>query len=262
MVVNRLPELSMNELDLQGTYGNYKATMSLCYFPSITYCLETIKYLHPKELEYYLGLTYERRVKSYLIGRYAAKRAVSSFVWEEHLDQILIEQGIFHQPIIVYPHKKNIQVSITHCDDLGAAIVFPEALPMGIDIERVSVKRKYVLESQMTKRERKLIKSLPYSEELMLTLIWTAKESLSKILKTGLTISLDILEVDKLEMKGNAVLGYFTNLPQYCVSSLIFDQYICSIAYPKSTLLSLDAVREVLEKIEHVMYNNKVINIL
>ncbi len=260
MVETRLPELAIKQLDLKGEYGDYKAFMSLCYFPAINHCFETIKYLHVKELEYYLKLTYEQRVKSYLAGRYAAKKAVSSFVQEENLDQILIEQGVFHQPIIVHTHANNIQVSITHCDDLGAAIAFPEALPMGIDIERISVKRKGILKSQMTEREKEIIKPFPYSEEVMLTLLWTAKESLSKILKTGLTIPLEILEVSKLEVKGNTVHGYFNNLSQYCVSSLMFGEYVCSIAYPKNILLSLEVVWDVLGKIEQAMNSKVFIN--
>jgi 4'-phosphopantetheinyl transferase len=252
-LTNRLPELSMNELDLQGTDRNYKVTMSLCYSPSINHYLETIKYLHTKELDYYLKLTYERRVRSYLAGRYAAKKAVSSFVQEEHLDKILIEQGIFHQPIVVYPHQKNIQVSITHCENIGAAIVFPEAIPMGIDIERISIKRKDVLNAQMTDEEKDLIKSFAYPEEIALTLLWTAKESLSKILKTGLTIPFNILEIYKLEVKENAVLGYFKNFPQYCVTSFVFNQYVCSITYPKGNFPDLKATEGVLEKIERVI---------
>ncbi|MUL33895.1 4'-phosphopantetheinyl transferase family protein [Priestia megaterium] len=257
---NNLSELSIKQLNLKGKYGDYKAFMSLCYFPSINHYFETIKYLHTKELDYYLKLTYEKRVKSYLAGRYAAKKAISSFVQEENLDQILIEQGIFHQPIIVYPNANNLQVSITHCDDLGAAIAFPEALPMGIDIERISIERKAILRSQMTEREKDIIKSFPYSEEVMLTLLWTAKESLSKILKTGLTIPLEILEVNMLEIKGNTVLGYFNNLFQYCVSSWVFDEYVCSIAYPKNTLLSLEIAQDVLNKIEQAMNNKVFIN--
>nr|WP_262385056.1 4'-phosphopantetheinyl transferase superfamily protein [Priestia megaterium] len=131
---------------------------------------------------------------------------------------------------------------------------------MGIDIERISIERKAILRSQMTEREKDIIKSFPYSEEVMLTLLWTAKESLSKILKTGLTIPLEILEVNMLEIKGNTVLGYFNNLFQYCVSSWVFDEYVCSIAYPKNTLLSLEIAQDVLNKIEQAMNNKVFIN--
>ncbi|MDT0150202.1 4'-phosphopantetheinyl transferase superfamily protein [Priestia aryabhattai] len=253
LLTNRLPELSISELDLRGKDKNYKVAMSLCYSPSITDYSETVKYLHPEELDYYMKLTYERRARSYLAGRYAAKRAISSFIQEEHLNKIIIERGVFHQPIVVYPHKKNIQVSITHCENIGAAIAFPETIPMGIDIERVSIKRKDILKSKMTDQEKKLIKSLTYPEEFTLTLLWSAKESLSKILKTGLTLPLDILAICKLEIKENAVLGYFENFPQYCVTSLIFHQHVCSITYPKGTLLDLKAIKGTVEKIKRII---------
>lgn len=56
-----------------------------------------------------------------------------------------IDRGILHQPLIVHPAALNLQVSISHCDELGAALVFPEALPMGLDVEHIRPARQAVL---------------------------------------------------------------------------------------------------------------------
>ncbi|SFJ69916.1 4'-phosphopantetheinyl transferase family protein [Thermoflavimicrobium dichotomicum] len=249
-LVNGFPKLSMNKLVLKGTDENYRANMCLCYSPFLAQYLETVKYLHPKELEYYFTLKFEQRIKSYLAGRYAAKKAVSFFVRDENLDRILIEQGIFNQPIVVHPNKMNIQVSISHCDDLGVAIAFSEELAMGIDIERISIDRKDVLRTQMTDREKELIESLPYSDETTLTVFWTAKEALSKILKTGLTTPFHIYEINQIEIKNGAIFSFFKNFTQYCTVSFIFGHYICSITYPRRTELSTRTVRNLLCDIE------------
>lgn len=260
MITNRFPGTFIEKLVLKGTDGNYRASLCLYYSPFHDEYLQAIKCLHPKELEYFLTLKFERRIKSYLAGRYSAKRAISFFVKDENLDRILIEQGIFHQPIVVHPNKKNIQVSITHCDDLGAAIAFSEELAMGIDIERISDDRKNVLEAQFTVREKALIKFLPYSYEVGLTFLWTAKEALSKILKTGLTAPFHIFEINKIEIKNSAIISFFENFPQYCTVSFIFGRYVCSITYPKRTELSIEAVRDLLHDVEQSIINKKVIN--
>jgi hypothetical protein len=67
--------------------------------------------------------------------------------------------------------------------------------------------------------------------------------------------------VTNLEKIGNIVLGTFKNLPQYCVSSIVFGEYVCSIVYPQNTVLSLDKVVGMLRKIEQSINNNILINI-
>lgn len=238
------PETSMLEFSLKGMGKSYKAYICLCYTPSLTQYLETVKYLHSKELEYFTTLKFERRIISYLAGRYAGKRAVASFLGEENYSQVYIESGIFNQPIVIHPNRSNIQLSITHCDYIGAAITFPETLPMGIDIERISSDGDAVLETQMTIREKELIQSSTYSETAGLTLLWTAKEALSKILKTGITTPFKVFEVSRIETKDNVVISYFKNFPQYCTVSFMFKQYVCSITYPKIVELDTQILRD------------------
>ncbi|UFJ41781.1 4'-phosphopantetheinyl transferase superfamily protein [Brevibacillus humidisoli] len=253
MITKRLPETSLAELVFTGTDMTYRGSMCVCYAPSLASYFETVTFLHPKELEYYCTLTYERRAKSYLAGRYAAKRSVSFFTREEHLDQVLIEQGILQQPIVVHPNRLNAQVSITHCDDLAAAVSFPEALPLGIDIERIRTDHTEVLETQMTDREKELIKRLPYSIETTLTILWTAKEALSKILRTGLTTPFTLFEISAMDVLNSSTRSYFTSFPQYYTDSYLFDHYVCSITYPKKTSLAVDAVGRLLADIERII---------
>jgi 4'-phosphopantetheinyl transferase len=95
---------------------------------------------------------------------------------------IFIQAGIFQQPVVV-SGKHNLQVSITHCDDFGAALAFPETDPMGIDIERIGPAQRAALERQMTEAEKERMNFLPVAYDMGITLLWTAKEALSKVLK-------------------------------------------------------------------------------
>ncbi len=225
----------VDTLVLKRHEGDMKA--ALCFFtlPLSSPLEECILVLHPRELTYFNNLKFDRRKRSYLIGRYAAKQALSSLLHEKDLTTILIEQGVFSQPIVIYGGMNNVQVSITHCDEQGAAIAFPEAHPTGIDIERIAPDKREVFESQITKIERDIISRLPYPYEMMLALLWTAKEALSKALRTGLMTPFELFELSTLEVENGYITTYFKNFAQYKTLSFTLDQYACSIVYPKKT---------------------------
>ncbi len=226
-------------LFLKRPEGGYRATICISDFFLDQYD-EILSILHPEEQKYYETLKFEKKKKSYLLGRYVAKHAMAFFVREKNLAKILIRQGIFNQPIITYGDKQNSQVSITHCGNIGAALVFAEAHPMGIDIEKVDMNRIGVLESEMTQKEIDLIQTHSLSYGKMLTLLWTAKEALSKSLKTGLMTPFYIYEVDKIEDIGDSIVSSFKNFIQYKATSFYLDNYVCSIVYPKMTEFIID----------------------
>jgi phosphopantetheinyl transferase len=228
------------ELLLQRPEEKFKAAICLCYVPDIMQYHEIVKLLHPQERKYYDSLKFEKRRKSYFIGRFAAKHAVSSLAGERDFQAILIRQGIFSQPIVTYIHEQNLQVSISHCEDLGAALAFPEAHPLGIDIEKIDTDRCSVLESQMTRSEKEQIKDILCSYDRMLTVLWTVKEALSKILRTGLTTPFHIFEVDRIEAKTDHLVAFFKNFEQYKAVSFDVGFSVCSIVYPKKTVITLD----------------------
>lgn len=249
------PQIFTKDFVIKGSNKEFRASLSIGYFSVPADFFKMVKFLHPKEFEYYFHLEFERRVKSYLTGRYVAKSAISFLTGEDSLDRICIEQGILHHPVVNLPNTTNVQVSITHCDDLAAAIAFSEELPMGIDMERISVDRNKVLETQMTVKESSLLSCLPYSYETTLTLFWTVKEALSKILKTGLTTSFHIYEISQVEVRDGVVYSLFENFPQYRTASYILGDYVCSITYPKKTEWSIAVVKDVLQEIEQSMTN-------
>ncbi|MBA4543501.1 MULTISPECIES: 4'-phosphopantetheinyl transferase superfamily protein [Thermoactinomyces] len=258
MMASDLPETWTAELILKGMDRNYMAGLCLCYSRRMMAYMQTVKFLQAKEREYFDTLQFERRIKSYLAGRYAGKRAVSFLIGEEKPERVLIEHGIFHQPVAVYPGSSKVQVSITHCDDLGAAIAFPEAVPMGIDIERICPEKKDVLERQLTVREQDLAKSIPFAYETALTLFWTVKESMSKVLKTGLTSSVGIFLIEKTEINDRVIVSHFVHFPQYCAASFIFEPYICSIAYPKRAVWETGMVRDLLDDLSGLLKGGRV----
>ncbi|MDM5187011.1 4'-phosphopantetheinyl transferase superfamily protein [Bacillus sp. DX4.1] len=218
----------------------FGAHLAICNVPEVK-LLENINVLHPVEKWYYNSLKFTKKKNSYLLGRYVAKKAISKLVDEEDYTSILVNKGIFNQPIVTYEQQPNIQVSITHCKCMGAAIAFPEEHPMGIDVESIHASKRSVLENQMTKSEIKVINMFAYSEgkDQMLTVIWTVKEALSKILRSGLMIPFDLLEVESIEFENGQFTSTFTNFTQYKAISFRIKDYIFSIVYPKKTRLTI-----------------------
>ncbi len=226
-------------LELVRPEGSYQAALCFCMMESMTDYEDIVKHLHPEERAYYHALKFEKRIKSYLMGRFVAKQAVAALIHEGNLADIWIQSGIFTQPVVV-SNQPNIQVSVSHCADFGAALAFPEAHPMGIDIEEIYQDKREVLERQITGFEAEQLKSFSAAYDTGLMLLWTAKEALSKVLKTGLMTPFQIFEISKIEVCGDYFMSYYKNFAQYKVISFTMDGYMCSIVHPMKTKLSLD----------------------
>lgn len=198
--------------------------------------LESITHLlHPKETTTVQALKFGKRKSSYLLGRYAAKKALSILFPTVAADSILISSGIFKFPVIESHHIHNTKVSISHCDTIGIALAFPESHPIGVDIERVNEKGIDALKSVINDQEFNLLTSYLLPSSVCYTMIWTIKEGLSKILKTGLMADFNILEIESISKEGNTYISTFKNFAQYKAVSYCIDEYICTLVLPKNT---------------------------
>lgn len=187
---------------------------------------------------------YQKRRIEYKLGRYIAKKSVSHFYKDTKLNQISIERGIFNQPVLYCPNNvKNIQVSISHTNNIAVSIAFPEEHPLGVDIEKVSDTTVEALKAKMLYKEMDLLQSVQMDKNPGLTMLWTVKESLSKVMKTGLTVPLSIYAVKKMNRVENGYICEFDHFIQYKTFSWIIDHYICTICLPKNTSFSLDIER-------------------
>ncbi|ABR32873.1 4'-phosphopantetheinyl transferase family protein [Clostridium beijerinckii] len=213
-----------------------KASLCVYKFSSDYSYRYTEKCIHPSEEEIYNSLNYGKSMKNYLLGRYVAKKAISEFIHQPRLNEILIGKGIFNQPIILKPSNQNIRVTITHCSEYGVAVAFPQGYPMGVDLEIISDRNNRVAETQLTIDEKELI----YMHKLDPVLLWTIKESLSKILMTGISSPFKIYEIDKLNFNSNYIVSFFKNFSQYKAISIISGKYIFTLVHPKGLGLFFD----------------------
>ncbi|SMO91447.1 Phosphopantetheinyl transferase [Melghirimyces algeriensis] len=200
-------------------------------------------YLHDAERSRLDSYAYERRKRSYLLGRLSAKSTVSAMTGIQDWDKIHIQNGIFHQPIVSGPSIHNVQVSISHCDHLGLSVSYPEKIMLGIDIEKMDQKSIRILQEHCTDHEKNLVFRLPHSSHLAFWMLWTLKESLSKAVKTGFTMPLEMLEIQEIEARENVFISTYTYFSQYQSITFQINNYLCSITYPKLFDIDLDFLR-------------------
>jgi phosphopantetheinyl transferase len=189
------------------------------------------------ELNYYKRLKSDRRKKSFLIGRYTAKIAVSNFSNEKNLNNISVVNGVFKQPIAI---GNNVEVTISHSGDLAITVAYSRELIIGIDVEKVDYKVCQISKDKIINNEVILVSAIDLPETEKFTMLWTIKESLMKVLKTGLEVSYCILEISKIYKEGPFIYNEFKNFPQYKCVSFSIQNYMFSITYPRKINLRVD----------------------
>jgi len=202
--------------------------------------VNTLDFLHIKEQTYFTSLQYPKRQHSYLLGRFCAKHAVSNYLQNKSLSSTLIENGVFNQPIIYHPLPTDVQISISHTDSIGAALAFPNAHPMGIDLEMINEAHVITIKSQLTFFELQKAAQFSENESMVFTLMWTVKEALSKALKSGFMISFELFEIEEMKQKEKYVECSFKHFKQFRAFSFPLAETICSLVYPIGTDLHFD----------------------
>lgn len=202
-------------------------------------------FLHAEEQIYLAGLPTPARQWSYLLGRYAAKTALIHYLdtYKQHpkAHQICVEAGVFSQPIVRNAALPGLQVSLAHADNLAVALAFDESQPMGIDVEKVDTSNARLVSEILTDQEKLLVISKwPFLQDLAHAWIWTAKEALSKVLKTGLTVSLSLYEVEDITLQNGLIVATYKHFLQYKSISFFWQASFVSIALPRETQLHID----------------------
>jgi len=196
------------------------------------------EFLAPSEAAYFSNLQFLRRQQSFLLGRYAAKLALQYALQETDLKAIEIGRGVFEQPLVSYLSAKTPGVTISHCSEIAVAIAYPTGHPMGVDIERIDLARMTTIQSQMSQIECGWARSTGADEIRLSTLIWTAKEALSKALKCGLMSPMEIFNLSEFYPLGSGIWGgLFQNFAQYKFVGWTNRTIAMSVVLPKKSNL-------------------------
>ncbi len=233
------PRTHVRELCLQRENAGYAAALCLTRATPPELSPWAPHLLHPSERARAATFRAERRRDGFLGGRIAAKLALQRL--RPGLDGAgtCIFTGVFGQPIVEGPAAAGLQVTISHAEGLAGAVAFPEAHPVGFDLERIRPELEATIRSQLTSREHALLPGLPFDPATGCTLLWTIKESLAKVLKCGLMTPLSILELESLDASGPTVVATFAHFGQYRTESIVGSECVLSLALPRNTAMEL-----------------------
>lgn len=183
---------------------------------------------------------FERRKRSWLLGRYAAKRAAAAYLGidPEALHRLEVVRGVFGQPLLRFAHCDAPRLGISHTSGWAVGLAHPPGHPLAIDLEDVHTAHRAAIVRQLSEEERLWTDSAPGGEPEpgLLTLLWTAREALSKAVGCGLTVPFHLMETtERTYLADRRFRGLFRRFGQYQFRSWIDDATVLSLVLPRLT---------------------------
>lgn len=203
-------------------------------------------YLHPREIDFLHQAGVRKRQADYLRGRYAAKRALAALKPGLRLPAIEVNAGIFGQPVVRGSGMENLQVSIAHSAGRAVALAFDEGHPMAVDIQGYEDARIDVISQQCDENEWAALAHARLERGQAMITLWAAKESLGKVLRTGLLAPLKFYAIESAEPAPGGVICMYENFPQYRTACLLRERFALAITLPSRSALSFDELNQAL----------------
>ena len=148
-------------------------------------------WLGPYERSVLVNLRFAKRRDDWRLGRWTAKRAIqASNPINESLDLSAIEiRAASDGAPEAYLNSRPapLSISVSHSRGLGFCVIGPEDNPLGCDLEFIEPGTLDFIDDYITADERDSLKNLdPRPRAVFATVLWSAKESVLKVLREGL----------------------------------------------------------------------------
>lgn len=156
-------------------------------------------WLSPAERETLTGLSVPKRREDWLLGRFAAKTALSLSLGypASALGELEVRAAPSGTPEAFQKGERlPVTLSIAHAAGRAASAVAALPLALGCDLEAVEARDPAFLEDFFTSEERRMVaRASGVLAPLLVNLLWSAKESAAKALGEGLRRDTRTLEV-------------------------------------------------------------------
>lgn len=148
---------------------------------------DTDDWLGRDEKEILKGLRFPKRRGEWKLGRYTAKRALSSYAGVEDLARIEVIAAKDGAPeAFIDGRSVECAISISHREGV-AACVLAQRGAVGCDLEAIEPRTTRFVNDFFTERERDEVETASDElRDLRVALTWSAKESTLKALRVGL----------------------------------------------------------------------------
>ncbi len=147
-------------------------------------------------------LRFARRRDDWRLGRWTAKRALAACFDLQRdllsLAKIEIRAAASGAPAaFVFNQAAPVNISISHRAGSAMCAVALSGFDVGCDLEMIERRSNAFVADYFTAREQTLVeRTLVEQRPLLVTLLWSAKESALKALRVGLRLSTNCLDVD------------------------------------------------------------------
>ena len=140
------------------------------------------------------GMRFAKRQADWRLGRWTSKHAVALYLNLPCDPQSLANIGIQPAPsgapdVFISGRPARVAISLSHRGGVAACVVGPAEVELGCDLEIVEPRSDAFISDYFTEDEQAWIKRTPEADrQLLLALLWSAKESALKALRTGLRL--------------------------------------------------------------------------
>lgn len=159
-------------------------------------------WLAPAERSTLAEMRFPRRRKEWRLGRWTAKSALAAHLNIGRpslvLPRLEIRANEDGAPdALIDGRPLPWSVSLSHSQGLAMAAVTVRDTAVGCDLERIEPETPRYVMPYLTEREQGYLEQLPVaSQPHLATLLWSAKESALKTLRTGLTLDTKAVEIE------------------------------------------------------------------
>lgn len=201
------------------------------------------QWLSETEMASLHAMRYAKRRADWRLGRWTAKRALASCLDladdADSLPNIEIRALPSGAPdVLLFQQKADIAISLSHRS--GTALCFVGVLgdsSLGCDLEIVEPRSNAFVSDFFTANERRVIEAAPPEHQpLLVTLLWSAKESALKALQVGLRLDTTCMEVT---LDNGAAIGPWSPLRVQYANTGIFsgwwrhaDDLVRTVVFP------------------------------
>jgi len=150
------------------------------------------QWLSGSERAHLAGLQIPKRRADWRLGRWTAKNAIAAY-WNlsralEALATVELRPAPSGAPeVFLHGRLAPVALSLSHSSGTGLCTVAPAGIALGCDLEKVEPRSAVFLSDYFTDEERNLVAQTSLdTRDQVVTLLWSAKESVLKALSCGL----------------------------------------------------------------------------
>ena len=192
---------------------------------------ESDEWLGPRERECARRFAAPQRRATWRAGRWAAKRAVAECAALEPGRVEILPAADGAPEAWAGDERLPVSMSLSHRDGVAAAFATPDAYDAGCDVELVEPRCAGFAADWFTADERAAVeRAAPNARDELVSLIWSAKESVLKVLRTGLRVDTRSVEVSVMrdgfeaDVDGKRIGGWWKRDGRFVITAAALER--------------------------------------